>query len=72
MQLTTIPRFRRRYFEPEAAPSEQTVRRGIQRYLEGKPNGIPGKKVGGTYYVDLHLWEAGDDPLVARVLEAQD
>jgi len=71
MRLINVTTFRRQYFEHDA-PSEQTVRRGIRRYLDGMPNGIPGKKVGGVYYVDQHLWEAGDDPLVARVLEGQD
>jgi len=66
MRLTSIPKFQRRYFEPGSEPCARTVRRGIER------GDIPGRKVGGQWFVDLHLFEAAGDPLVARVLGSDD
>ena len=53
-------------FEPGSEPCARTVRRGIER------GDIPGRKVGGQWFVDLHLFESGNDPLVARVLGGDD
>lgn len=64
MKLVTIPIFLERHFDPACAPSEFTVRRLLR---ESK---LPGRKVGGEWYVDEHLWLADGDPLVERVLEA--
>lgn len=66
MRLTSIPRFLKQYFEPGSEPCARTVRRGIER------GDIPGRKVGGQWFVDLHLFESGNDPLVARVLGGDD
>ena len=66
MRLSTIEKFQKRYFEAGSEPCARTVRRGIER------GDIPGRKIGGTWYVDLHLFEATDDPLVARVLSGDD
>lgn len=43
-------------------PAEITVRRWLN---EGK---VPGRKVGGTWYVDEHAWMANGNDLVLRVL----
>lgn len=53
-----------KYFAPESPPSEITVRRWLR---EGK---VPGRKVGGAWYVDEHAWLAGGDELLQRILEA--
>ena len=62
MKLISIETFRSRYFDPESAPTRATVRRWI---LSKK---VVGKKVGDLWYVDEHMWEAGDDELVALIL----
>lgn len=64
MKLITIPVWRERYFDEVCAPSEFTARRLLR---EGK---LPGKKVGGEWFIDEHIWLADGDPLVERVLEA--
>lgn len=53
-----------KYFAEESRPAEITVLRWLR---DAK---IPGRKVGGTWYVDEHAWLAGDDDLVQRVLDA--
>lgn len=53
-----------RYFAEDSRPSEITVRRWL---TDGK---VPGRKIGGTWYVDEHAWQADGDDLVQRVLEA--
>jgi hypothetical protein len=53
-----------KYFEDDSRPSEITALRWLR---DGK---IPGRKVGGTWYVDEHAWLADGDPLVQQVLEA--
>lgn len=63
MRLMSLSRFRERYFEDGSAPSMATLRRWVDR---GDLHG--GRKVGSSYYVDIHIWEASDDNLVAKVL----
>lgn len=64
MKLMAAPVWREKYFEDASRPAEITVMRWLR---EGK---IPGRKVGGSWFIDEHAWLAGDDPLVQRVLEA--
>jgi len=52
-----------KYFDTESRPAEVTVRRWLST---GK---LPGRKIGGTWYVDEHAWLADGDELVLRVLE---
>lgn len=41
----------------------------MRRWLnDGK---LPGRKIGGTWYVDEHAWLADGNELVLRVLEDQ-
>jgi len=63
MRLIAIPQWRDRHFEADSAPDEVTVRRWLRT---GK---LPGKKVGGTWFIDEAAWLADDDELVRRVLE---
>ena len=53
-----------KYFDADSRPSEITLQRWLRA---GK---VPGKKVGGTWYIDEHEWLADGDDLVQRVLEA--
>jgi len=53
-----------KYFAEESRPAELTVRRWIR---DGK---VPGRKVGGTWYVDEHAWLAAGNDLLQRILEA--
>lgn len=62
MQLMKAERWLDRYFEEGSRPSMQVLQRLLR---EGK---IPGRKVGGAWYIDEHEWLAGGDELVARVL----
>lgn len=62
MQLMTAERWLERYFEAGSRPSTQVLQRLLR---EGK---IPGRKVGGAWFIDEHAWLAGGDDLVARVL----
>lgn len=64
MKLINVPNWRTKYFEDDSRPAEITVMRLLR---DGK---LPGRKVGGKWFVDEHAWLAGDDPLVQRVLEA--
>jgi hypothetical protein len=52
----------RKYFASESMPADITVMRWLR---SGK---VPGRKVGGTWYVDEHAWLADGDELVLRVL----
>jgi hypothetical protein len=52
-----------KYFAAESRPAEITLQRWLR---QGK---VPGRKVGGNWYVDEHAWLAGDDELVRRVLD---
>nr|WP_313510254.1 hypothetical protein [Stenotrophomonas geniculata] len=62
MQLMTPERWLARYFEEGSRPSMQVLQRLLR---EGK---LPGRKVGGTWFIDEHEWLVGGDDLVARVL----
>ena len=46
-------------------PSNLTLRRWI------KKGAIPGKKIGGSMFIDEDAWLAGGDELVARVLRGE-
>lgn len=63
MKLLTSHAWLEKYFAPESRPAEITLMRWLRN---GK---VPGRKVGGTWYVDEHAWLAGDDELVRRVLD---
>ena len=56
----------RKYFAQESRPAVITLMRWLRK---GK---IPGRKVGGNWYVDEHAWLADGDELVLRVLESGD
>lgn len=64
MKLIKPQPWAEKYFAEESRPAEITVLRWLR---DGK---IPGKKVGGTWYVDEHAWLADGDPLVQQVLDA--
>ncbi|AWH29885.1 hypothetical protein [Stenotrophomonas sp. YAU14A_MKIMI4_1] len=64
MQLMTAERWLERYFEEGSRPSMQVLQRLLR---EGK---LPGRKVGGTWFIDEHEWLACGDELVERVLKA--
>jgi hypothetical protein len=64
MLLLTAKAWSEKYFAAESRPADITVLRWLR-------NGdLPGKKVGGTWYVDEHAWLAEGDDLVQRVLAA--
>jgi hypothetical protein len=64
MKLLTTDRWLDVYFEADSRPSVATLQRWLR---DGK---IPGKKVGGTWFIDEHEWLADGDDLVGRVLKA--
>lgn len=64
MLLMTTQNWLEKYFEESSRPSEVTLLRWLRA---GK---IPGKKVGGSWYVDEHAWLADGDSLVEAVLRA--
>ena len=64
MKLIALDKWAERFFDDESRPLDLTVRRMLR---EGR---LPGKKVGGTWYVDLDAWLADGDDLVQRVLQA--
>jgi len=66
MLLIRADAWARKYFAPESRPAEITVMRWLRT---GK---VPGRKVGGTWYVDEHAWLADGDELVLRVLAGVD
>jgi hypothetical protein len=51
MHLMTPQQWAEKYFDEGSRPSEVTLRRWLN---EGK---VPGRKVGGTWYVDEHAWD---------------
>ena len=63
MRLLTPLAFADKYFGDESRPSELT----LARWLRSEK--LPGRKIGGKWYVDEHAWLAGDDDLVRRVLD---
>jgi hypothetical protein len=64
MNLLTTEKWLNRYFDDTSRPSVSTLQRWLR---DGK---IPGKKVGGTWFIDEHEWLADGDDLVERVLKA--
>lgn len=64
MRLMTPERWLDRYFEEGSRPSMQVLQRLLR---EGK---LPGRKVGGAWYIDEHEWLANGDDLVLRVLSS--
>ncbi|MGO1069278.1 excisionase [Lysobacter sp. CA199] len=64
MHLMTPQQWADKYFDAGSRPSEVTLRRWLN---EGK---VPGRKVGGSWFVDEHAWQADGDDLVRRVLDA--
>lgn len=64
MKLMTAQAWLTKYFDEGSRPAEITLQRWLRN---GK---IPGRKVGGTWYVDEEAWLAGDDDLVQQVLKA--
>jgi len=64
MNLLTTDQWLLRYFDASSRPSVATLQRWLR---DGK---IPGKKVGGTWFIDEHAWLADGDDLVERVLKA--
>lgn len=64
MNLLTTDQWLQRYFDATSRPSVPTLQRWLR---DGK---IPGKKVGGTWFIDEHEWLADGDDLVERVLKA--
>ncbi len=63
MKLMTAHAWVEKYFASESRPAEITLQRWLR---SGK---VPGRKVGGTWYVDEHAWLADGDDLVQRVLD---
>ncbi|MDI9240771.1 hypothetical protein QLQ15_17850 [Lysobacter sp. LF1] len=63
MKLMTAHAWVQKYFEEASRPSEIT----LQRWL--RADKVPGRKVGGTWYVDEHAWLPDGDELVRRVLD---
>jgi hypothetical protein len=64
VKLLTAHAWLEKYFEEGSRPAEITLHRWLRQAK------IPGRKVGGTWYVDEHAWLAEGDDLVQRVLEA--
>lgn len=62
MKLLPVAVWSARYFDPECQPQQLTLYRLLR---EGK---LPGRKVGGSWYVDLDAWLADGDELVRHVL----
>lgn len=62
MKLIAPKDWAERYFDAASQPSEATLRRWL---ATGQ---VPGRKVGGSWYVDEHAWLADGDALVERVL----
>jgi len=61
-KLMTVKAWREKYFAEGSTPAELTVRRWLQ-------NGdIPGRKIGGNWYIDENAWLANGDELVKHVL----
>lgn len=64
MRLITPIEWSKKYFAEGSRPSETSIRRWLN---EGK---LPGRKIGGSWYIDEHLWLADGDELVHRILAA--
>lgn len=64
MKLMLATEWTEKYFSEASRPAEITVMRWL------RDGNLPGRKVGGRWYVDEHAWLAAGDDLVQRVLEA--
>ena len=62
MQLISIPKWQEKHFAEGSAPDDVTIRRWLR---DGK---LPGRKIGGLWYIDDAAWLADGDALVERVL----
>lgn len=62
MKLITPQVWAERHFDPECRPAEITIMRLLR---DGK---LPGRKVGGKWFIDEQAWLAGDDDLLNRIL----
>ncbi len=62
MLLMTTHAWATKYFSIDCQPAEPTLRRWMQT------GALPGRKIGGKWFVDEHAFVAGGDDLVARVL----
>jgi hypothetical protein len=72
MKLVTLKEFAELYFSEISRPTEATLRKCAPP-RPGEPDGrdgnyLPGRWVGGRFYVDAHEWEAQDDAIVLSVL----
>lgn len=64
MKLMAANLWAQKYFDEDSRPAEITLMRWLR---QGK---IPGRKVGGSWFVDEHAWLAAGDDLVQKVLDA--
>lgn len=64
--LMLASQFARKYFHEGSRPSASTLRRWIER------RAIPGCRIHSHYYVDETAYVAQNDPLVLKVLQAQE
>lgn len=65
MHLMAPQQWAEKYFDESSRPAEVTLRRWL---TDGK---IPGRKIGGSWFVDEDAWRADGDDLVQRVLEGR-
>jgi hypothetical protein len=65
MRYMTPTAWSKKYFADDSQPAEPTLRRWMQN------SAVPAKKIGGSWFIDEHLWLAGGDDLVERVLKAE-
>lgn len=63
MRLIAIPAWLEKHFDKGGAPEEVTVRRWLREGV------LPGRKIGGLWFIDEAAWLADGDDLVQRVLE---
>lgn len=63
MKLMGIPQWQAKHFAEDSSPDEVSIRRWLRN---GK---LPGRKVGGTWFIDEAAWLADGDDLVQRVLD---
>jgi hypothetical protein len=64
VKLLKLAKFRAEYFVEGSAPTMATLRKGIESGT------IPGKKIGGEYYVDVQSLHKTGNALVDQVLMA--
>lgn len=59
----TLQAWADKYFVDGSRPSDVTLGRWVRQGV------LPGRKIGGTWYVDENVWLADGDDLVERVLK---